>query len=252
MAANRLRLDQLLVEQHGYSSRSRARDAVLRGCVFVDGKPAEKPGLLVNRDAGIAVKDAAEHYVSRAALKLAAALEAEAIPVADKVCLDLGASTGGFCQVLLEAGAAHVFAVDVGSGQLHPTLVDDPRLTNIENFNVRELSADDLGGQVPEIVTADLSFISLKLALPPALQQAADGAWGVFLIKPQFEVGREGLGSGGIVRDPALVEGVVEELTNWLDTQPGWRTVRTQPSPISGGDGNKEFLMIGRKDRFDD
>lgn len=243
----KLRLDQLLADQYGYASRSRARDAVLRGCVSVNGSIASKPGQLVDCDYVIQITDNAGNYVSRAALKLLAALEAGTVAIDGRICLDLGASTGGFCQVLLEAGAARVFAIDVGSGQLHASLRDHPRLVSIENLNVRDLTADDLAGYRPDVVTADLSFISLKLALPAALQLAADGAWGVFLIKPQFEVGRDGLGGGGIVRDGVMVSGVVEDLVAWLGKQPGWRVVQTLPSPISGGDGNKEFLMIACK-----
>ncbi len=247
--SEKIRLDQLLVDRYGYESRSRARDAILRGCVSVDGRTVTKPGLALADTAPITISDEAGSYVSRAALKLVAALEAEGIEVLGKTCLDLGASTGGFSQVLLEAGAAKVFAVDVGSAQMHPSLVDEPRLVNIENLNARALEASHLDGQQPEILVSDLSFISLKLALPPALALAAPGATGIFLVKPQFEVGRDRLGSGGIVRDEALVEATATDLGQWIDQQPGWRLLRLLPSPIKGGDGNREFLMIAKKDR---
>jgi len=244
---DKMRLDQLMVEQYGYQSRSRARDAVLRGCVKIGGSPIRKPGQLVVPTTQIAIEDDAGDYVSRAALKLAAALDCHSIPVSGKTALDLGASTGGFCQVLLERGANTIFAVDVGSGQLHKSLADDPRLVNLENLNARYLKAGHLDGITPDIVTSDLSFISLKLALPASLEIAANGAWGVFLVKPQFEVGREGIGSGGIVRDEALVKETIDDLMVWLNAQPGWRVIETLPSPIAGGDGNREFLMIARK-----
>ncbi len=245
---DKMRLDQLMVEKFGYDSRSRARDAVLRGCVFLDGKKLSKPGQVFPREAELDINDEAGRYVSRAALKLAVALEAGEIDIRGAVALDLGASTGGFVQVLLENGAAKVFAVDVGTGQLHPSLCKNSKVVNIENLNVRVLDRDDLGGEAPTIVTSDLSFISLKLALPPALRLAADNAFGVFLIKPQFEVGKAHVGGGGIVRDDDLVKRTVEDLTHWLDRQSGWRVITTLPSPIAGGNGNREFLMIARKD----
>lgn len=245
---SKLRLDQLLVERHGYETRSRARDAVLRGCVFIGGKLATKPGYALCVDADIQIKDEAAGYVSRAALKLLHAIEFSKFDIRGKIALDLGASTGGFTQVLLERGASHVFAVDVGTGQMHPSLTGNPALTNIENLNARALTLDHLDNMKPEVIVSDLSFISLKLALPPALALAEVGAIGLFLIKPQFEVGKDGLGSGGIVRDQALIDGVVEDLGAWLANQPHWLLHSIVPSPIIGGDGNHEFLMIAYKD----
>ena len=250
--AAKSRLDQLLVDHHGYETRSRARDAVLRGCVLVDGKPALKPGQTVSSSSIITIEDSAARYVSRAALKLLDALEISSINVSGKVALDLGASTGGFSQVLLEKGASQVFAIDVGSGQLHPSLTGHPSLVSIENLNVRDLTLEHLDHTRPAIVVSDLSFISLKLALPPALALAAEGAKGLFLIKPQFEVGKKGLGSGGIVRDQDLIETVVRDLGDWLNQQPGWSLDTISASPITGGDGNREFLMIGHKDMNDE
>lgn len=244
----KLRLDQLLVEQYGYETRSRARDAVLRGCVFIQGKLASKPGQTIVEDADISINDSAAKYVSRAALKLLHALELSKFDVTGKIALDLGASTGGFTQVLLEQEVKHVYAVDVGTGQMHPSLLGHGSLTNIENLNARDLTLDDLDGTRPEILVSDLSFISLKLALPKALELAADGAYGLFLIKPQFEVGKDSLGSGGIVRNQAVIDDAVKDLGNWLDNQPHWHLQTIFPSPIMGGDGNQEFLMIGYKD----
>jgi 23S rRNA (cytidine1920-2'-O)/16S rRNA (cytidine1409-2'-O)-methyltransferase len=241
------RLDLALVARGLADSRSRARDLVLRGRVTVDGKPAAKPSATVAAGAALALTADAPGYVSRAAEKLVAGLAAFGFDPAGRFALDLGASTGGFTEVLLARGARAVVAVDVGHGQLHPRIAADPRVTAIEGLNARALTADDVreGGApaAPEAIVADLSFISLKLALPPALGLAAPGAWGVFLVKPQFEVGRDGVGKGGIVRDPALAEAAAQDLAAWLGDQPGWRVAGLVPSPIEGGDGNREFLL---------
>jgi 23S rRNA (cytidine1920-2'-O)/16S rRNA (cytidine1409-2'-O)-methyltransferase len=244
----RMRLDELLVARGFFASRSRARDAIQRGTVRVGGKVAAKAGEDVSPDAEISVDDPARVYVSRAALKLIAALDAFGFDPVDAEALDLGASTGGFTQVLLERSARHVTAIDVGHGQLHERIAADPRVTSIEGLNVRDLKESDLGGRVPDFLTADLSFISLKLALPPALWLAAPGARGVFLVKPQFEAGREAIGKGGILRDPTQGERIAGELRQWLGGQPGWRAIGLALSPIEGGDGNREYLLAGAKD----
>jgi 23S rRNA (cytidine1920-2'-O)/16S rRNA (cytidine1409-2'-O)-methyltransferase len=244
-----VRLDELLVARGLFPSRSRARDAILRGTVMVDGRIAAKAGEAVRPEADLAAADPARAYVSRAALKLIAALDHFALDPAGADALDIGASTGGFTEVLLERGAEHVTALDVGHGQLHAKLAADPRVTSLEGVNARYLKAADLAGRVPDFLVSDVSFISLKLALPPALALAADGASGVFLVKPQFEAGREAIGKGGLVRDPAEAERIAEEMHTWLDRQPGWRAIGLQPSPIEGGDGNREYLLAGVKDR---
>jgi 23S rRNA (cytidine1920-2'-O)/16S rRNA (cytidine1409-2'-O)-methyltransferase len=244
-----MRLDELLVVRGIFESRSRARDAIQRATVRVDGRLAAKAGEDVSPDADIAVDDPARGYVSRAALKLIAALDAFDLDPAGADALDLGACTGGFTQVLLERGARHVTAIDVGHGQLHEKISADPRVTSVEGLNVRDLKESDLGGRAPDFLTADLSFISLKLALPSALDLAAAGAQGVFLVKPQFEAGREAIGKGGILRDPTEGERIVRELYDWLDGRPSWRAVGVVPSPIEGGDGNREYLLAGAKDR---
>jgi 23S rRNA (cytidine1920-2'-O)/16S rRNA (cytidine1409-2'-O)-methyltransferase len=245
MTMPRLRLDQMLVERGLYASRARARDAIARGQVTVAGQTIDKPAHLVALDVEIAVVDPAAGYVSRSALKLKAALAAFAIPVAGRVCLDVGASTGGFTQVLLEAGAAHVTAIDVGHGQLSPQIAFDPRVTSIEGLNARDLAITHLRA-APEIVVADVSFISLKLALPPALALAAAGAYGVFLVKPQFEVGRAHIGKGGIVRDHAEALASVDGIADFLDAS-GWHVIGRIASPIAGGDGNQEYLIGAHK-----
>lgn len=243
------RLDEALVARGLFASRSRARDAILRGAVSVDGRPARKPGQAIAEASAVAVADAARAYVSRAALKLVAALDGFGLDPAACTALDIGASTGGFTQVLMERGAAHVTAVDVGHGQMAAALRGDPRVTVLEGLNARDLTPGDLGGRVPDFVVSDVSFISLKLALPPALALAAEGAKAVLLVKPQFEAGREAIGKGGLLRDPHEAERVAEDLCRWLGNQPGWRPLGLLPSPISGGDGNREFLLGGVRDR---
>lgn len=244
----RIRLDQALVERGHYATRSRARDAVLRGAVTLNGAVCAKPGHMVSADDGVAVADAASGYVSRAALKLKAGLAASGLSPKGNTCLDIGASTGGFTQVLLEAGAGRVFAVDVGHGQIDPALAGDPRVTNLEGLNARDLDNSHLRGAAIGFVVSDVSFISLTLAMPPALALAAPGSGCVLLVKPQFEVGREHVGKGGIVRDAAVQQAAAERLREWLGAQPGWRATHLLPSPIEGGEGNREFLLAGVKD----
>lgn len=258
----RLRLDEALVARGLAPSRSRARDMVKRGTVTVDGVVEARPARMVAAGAALAVADPGARYVSRAALKLVAGLDAFGFDPACLTVLDLGASTGGFTQVLLARGARRVIAVDVGRGEMDAGLAADPRVTHLEGLNARALSAADLGGAPVEAVTADLSFISLKLALPPALSLARPGAWGVFLVKPQFELGRAALGKGGIVRDPEAARGAAEAIAAWLEAWPSgdehaskgeriaaprWRVVGLLPSPIAGGSGNSEFLLGARR-----
>ncbi len=242
----RIRLDEALVQRGLAPSRARARDAILRGRVHVDGRAVEKAGAPVAETADILVDDPALAWVSRAALKLIAGLDAFGFDVAGKTCLDIGASTGGFSQVLLARGAARVFAIDVGHGQLEPKIAGDPRVVSREGLNARDLSAGDIPEPV-EAIVSDVSFISLKLALPPALALAVPGAALVALVKPQFEVGREALGKGGIVRDPADADRAAREIADWLETL-GWRIAGLTASPITGSGGNREFLLGARKD----
>ncbi|NTS30324.1 TlyA family RNA methyltransferase [Phyllobacterium sp. BT25] len=242
-----MRLDQLLVERDFFASRSRARDAIVRGTVKVDGAVVTKPGAVIGAAAIILVDDPASAYVSRAALKLIAGLDHFDIPIAGRAALDIGASTGGFTQVLIERGAAHVIAVDVGHGQLHERLRGDPRITNLESLNARELTRDHLGGLKADLVVSDVSFISLKLALSPALDLAEPGSHCVLLVKPQFEAGREAIGKGGILRNPKDGERVADDLRKWLDAMPDWNALGLCPSPIEGGDGNREYLLAGLK-----
>ena len=241
------RLDLALVDRGLAPTRARARDAILRGHVSVNGALAAKPAQTVDDKAAIAVDDPAAGYVSRGALKLIAALDRFGYSPAGRAALDLGASTGGFTQVLLERGAAKVFAVDVGHDQLDAKLAADPRVISREGLNARDLTADDLGetetGETIGAIVADVSFISLKLVLPPALALAGADAWGIFLVKPQFEVGRDGIGKGGIVRDSQAGERAAADIAQFLERDMGWRVGGVILSPIEGGDGNREFLI---------
>jgi 23S rRNA (cytidine1920-2'-O)/16S rRNA (cytidine1409-2'-O)-methyltransferase len=241
----RTRLDEALVARGLYASRSRARDAILRGTVWVDGHVATKPSQSTAESASISIADPARHYVSRAALKLLHALDRFAISPEGRSCLDIGASTGGFTQVLLERGARHVTAVDVGHGQMVDKIARDPRVTNIEGLNAREISLENVREQ-PELIVCDASFISLKLVLPAALDLAAEGAGLIALIKPQFEAGREALSKTGLVTDPAMHWRICHDVSVWLKGR-GWQVKGLVPSPIEGADGNKEFLIAAEK-----
>lgn len=245
---DRLRLDELLVRRGLFDTRSRARDAVLRGTVRVDGKGLTKPGAMLPAASRIETDDAARNYVSRAALKLAAGLGHFGLSPAGLNALDIGASTGGFTQVLLERGAAHVWAVDVGHGQMHASLLLDARIAHLEGVNARDLTRERLGGLAIGFVVCDVSFISLKLALPNALAMAGSGAPCLLLVKPQFEAGREAVGKGGLLKDKSMCERIAQDLSDWLGTQRGWRSLGFCASPIDGGDGNREFLLAGIKD----
>jgi 23S rRNA (cytidine1920-2'-O)/16S rRNA (cytidine1409-2'-O)-methyltransferase len=245
--AETIRLDQLLLNAGLVASRSRARDAITRGTVRVNGRVVTKPSSSFPLSAVIEIDDPAQAYVSRAALKLKAALEAFGLDPAGLDCLDIGASTGGFTEILLERGASHVVAVDVGHDQLHPRLEADERVTSHEGLNARVLDADHLDDRAIGAVVSDVSFISLKLALPPALSLAEPGAFCVLLVKPQFEAGREAISKAGLLKDPDSAPAVAAELERWLVEDMGWQSLGLISSPITGGDGNVEYLLGGRK-----
>jgi 23S rRNA (cytidine1920-2'-O)/16S rRNA (cytidine1409-2'-O)-methyltransferase len=239
--SDKTRLDLLLVQKKRLVSRSRARDLIKRGMVRVDGVAVSKPGLLVAGDADLQIDEQASPYVSRAGLKLAKAMQHFELDATGRVALDLGASTGGFTQVLLQAGASLVYAVDVGHGQLHESLQGDARVISLEGCNVRQLAADIIPEPV-SIITADLSFISLSKALSAPLKLAATECWLVALIKPQFEVGKGRVGKGGVVRDPEQHQEVVDTLARFFENS-GWNVQGHIPSPILGPKGNREFLI---------
>jgi 23S rRNA (cytidine1920-2'-O)/16S rRNA (cytidine1409-2'-O)-methyltransferase len=245
-AVKRQRLDSLLVERGLYATRARAGDAIRRGTVTVRGEIVAKAGAWVDPTAEVGVADPARGYVSRAALKLRHALDAFAIDPRGAIALDLGASTGGFTQVLLERGARRVHAVDVGHGHLDPGLRGDRRVVALDGVNARDLTPAELP-EAPDLVVCDVSFVSLKLALPRALALARPGARLIALVKPQFEVGPQGIGKGGIVRDRALIEAVAADLRRWLERDMNWEVLGVVSSPIRGGDGNRELLIAAAK-----
>lgn len=245
-AKGKLRVDQLLVERGLVESRTRAQALILAGVVFSGERRVAKPGDLLAADAYLTVRGRDHPWVSRGGLKLVRALDHFAIDPASGVCLDVGASTGGFTDVLLSRGATRVYAVDVGNNQLAWKLRQDPRVVVLERTNARTLNRE----QIPEpidLVVADVSFISLTLVLPAALALTAPQAAMVALIKPQFEAGRGEVGKGGIVRDAAVRQQVCERIVAWLAAQPEWETAGVIESPITGADGNIEFLIAARK-----
>jgi 23S rRNA (cytidine1920-2'-O)/16S rRNA (cytidine1409-2'-O)-methyltransferase len=244
---NSIRLDLALVRRGLAASRSQARDLIVRGSVTVDNVRVLRPGIMVGDRTAIGIAAGAAEWVSRGAVKLLAALDKFELEVDGRTALDIGASTGGFTQVLLKRGAARVYAVDVGRGQLHPTIADDPRVVQREATDARSLTAVVVTQPVRAIV-ADVSFISLTKALPAALALAAPGCWLVALVKPQFEAGPAAIGKGGIVRDAADRARALRMVRDWLAAQPGWRIVGDMASPITGGSGNEEFLIGAVRD----
>jgi 23S rRNA (cytidine1920-2'-O)/16S rRNA (cytidine1409-2'-O)-methyltransferase len=237
----RRRLDILLLERGLFESRTQARAAIEGGLVRVDGVVITKPGRDTEPDARIEA-EAAFPWVSRAGLKLAHAIATWAIPVAGRQCLDLGSSTGGFSEVLLANGAAAVTAVDVGSAQFHPRLRNDPRIRLHEGTDARALLADHFHFGPPDLIVADLSFIGLAKALPVPLSLAAPAATLVTLVKPQFEAGTpERIGKGGLV-DPALAPVIAQEAIDSLNGLEGFAFKAMIDSPVTGGDGNREYL----------
>lgn len=241
----RLRLDQALVQQGLCDSREQAKRLILAGKVLVNDAPAGKPGTPIAADAVLHVKEP-PRYVSRGGLKLEGALKAFAVPVEDVVALDVGASTGGFTDCLLQHGARRVYAYDVGTNQLVWKLRSDPRVISRENFNVRHMKPEDVPEPI-DLIVADVSFISLTLVLPPALQALKPGGSAIVLIKPQFELSREEIGPGGIVRDPLSHQKACTRIENFIASQPEFLWKGLIPSPIHGTDGNTEFLAwIGK------
>ena len=237
-----MRADMLLVEKHLAQSRQKAKELIETGAVTADGVIVKKASQTLKTSAQITIDSPLQNWVSRGALKLLGGLEAfPQISVQDKVCVDLGASTGGFTQVLLAKGAKHIFAVDVGHGQLSDKIAKSPRVTSLEKTNARSLSRNEVPEPF-EVIVSDVSFISLTLALPPAMVLAESGAGLIALIKPQFEVGRDGLDKGGIVKNAALRQQAVDDITAFL-RDADWDVLGTTTSPITGPDGNVEYLI---------
>lgn len=232
------RLDKLLVDRGLAATRAKAQAHIMAGEVRVNGQLAQKAGVAISTDAQIELAQPAP-YVSRGGYKLAGALEHFAIPVAGRICADVGACTGGFTDVLLQQGAVRVYAIDVGYGQLDWKLRQDPRVVPLERTNARYLQSL---AELVDLVVIDVSFISLKLILPAVCQWLTREADVIALVKPQFEAGREQVGKGGIVKDPAVHQQVITHLTGWAETN-GWVVAGLMPSPITGSDGNIEFLL---------
>jgi 23S rRNA (cytidine1920-2'-O)/16S rRNA (cytidine1409-2'-O)-methyltransferase len=241
-----MRLDVALVERGMAPTRSRARDLIRSGLVRVGDEVCTKAGAEILPTADLHVDGDLARAVSRGGQKLAAALDAFAFDPEGCVALDVGASTGGFTQVLLERGAPKVYAVDVGQGQLHPSLAADPRVVSLEGLDVRKLTRTVLAEPVG-IITADVSFISATKALGSALTLAADGCMLVALVKPQFEVGPDRVGKGGIVRDEAARMDALQAVGDWIAGQPNWHIAGSIESPVKGGSGNVEYLIGARR-----
>lgn len=239
---NRMRADQLLVKRGLAESRARAQAAIEAGLVVADGIVVKKPSQPLAADAELRATPA-HPYVSRGGVKLAAGLDHFGVDPKGKTCLDIGASTGGFTEVLLIRGAERVYAVDVGRGQLHPSLLERRDIVSLEETDARSLDRKLVPNPV-DLIVADVSFISLKLVVPAALKLAARRAAMIALIKPQFEAGREKVRKG-IVRDEAVHKAVCDDIENFI-TQLGWRVSGVIASPIEGGDGNREFLIGAR------
>ncbi|HUZ65008.1 MAG TPA: TlyA family RNA methyltransferase [Acetobacteraceae bacterium] len=239
------RADQMLLDRGLAESRARAQALILAGLVFSGTKRIGKAGDMLAEDAALALRGQDHPWVSRGGLKLAHALAHFDLSPAGRVCLDIGASTGGFTDVLLHHGAARVHAVDVGHGQLAWKLRTDPRVAVHERTNARFLAPGQIGEPVGALV-CDASFIGLATLLPAPLALCAPGAWAVALIKPQFEAGPGAVGSKGVVRDPAIHQAVCEQIEAWWAGLPGWRVLGLAESPITGPEGNREFLIAAR------
>lgn len=242
----KVRVDNALVERGLAESRAKAQALVMAGLVYSDTRRINKPGDQISGDLPLTVKGQDHPWVSRGGLKLDKALDHFGIDPTGLTAIDVGASTGGFTDVLLTRGAARVYAVDVGHGQLAWKLREDSRVVVMEKTNARHLTAE----QIPEpadMVVCDASFIGLETVLPAALDLTRPGAWLVALIKPQFEVGKGRVGKGGVVREPELHTEVCERISAWLASRPGWQVLGVTESPITGPEGNKEFLISGRR-----
>ena len=239
------RLDVALVERGLAETRAAAQRLVMAGLVFSGERRLDKAGQAVAGETPLEVRGQPHPYVSRGGLKLERALDFFSVPVEGRIALDVGSSTGGFTDCLLQRGAAKVYAVDVGTNQLAWKLRTDPRVVSMEKTNIRDITRAEIPDPI-DLIVCDASFIGLRTALPAALALAAPGAHLAALIKPQFEVGKGRVGKGGIVRDPALHDEVRATISTWLAEQPGWTVLGTTDSPIEGAEGNKEFLIGGQ------
>lgn len=240
----KIRADQLLVDRGLADSREKAKALVLAGAVRVNGQKLDKPGHSIALDANIEVTQKLR-YVSRGGLKLEAALDQFGIDPAGMTCLDIGSSTGGFTDCLLQRGATQVYAIDSGTSQLDWKIRSDARVLVKENYNARHLDPSHFPAPV-DLLVCDVSFISVTLVLPPAQALLREGAQMVILIKPQFEAGREQVGKGGIVRDPSVHREVCTRIERFVQERLGFANTRIVDSPILGAEGNQEFLLHAR------
>jgi len=243
----KVRVDQALVDRGLAESRSKAQALILAGLVYANTRRIDKAGDQVPEDQALHVKGQDHPWVSRGGLKLVKGLDQFGIDPTGMVAMDVGASTGGFTDVLLTRGAAKVYAVDVGHGQLAWKLREDARVVVMEKTNARHLTAEQIPDPL-DIVVCDASFIGLETVLPAAMALTRPGSFLVALIKPQFEVGKGRVGKGGVVREPELHQEVCDRISAWLAVQPGWTVLGIAESPITGPEGNKEFLIGGRRD----
>lgn len=244
--ASKIRLDQLLVDRQLVDSRAQAQALILAHKVMDEnGQLLTKAGQQVAIDQPLRLKEKEHPWVSRGGMKLAKAIEHFGLQPAGMICVDVGASTGGFTDVLLQHHAQKVYAIDVGYGQLHEKLRQDSRVINREKTNARYLSADDFD-ETPDAFVCDASFISLKVVLPSIMEAIRPEGWMVALIKPQFEVGKEKVGKGGVVKDPQLHQQTCDDIRNWVKEQ-SWQVQGTIQSPITGPKGNVEFLIYAVK-----
>lgn len=237
----KIRVDQLLVERGLAESRTRAQSLIMAGVVLSNGRRIDKPGTSVPDDTPLELKGQDHPWVSRGGLKLSHAIAHFGFDPSGRVCLDVGASTGGFTDVLLHHGAARVYAVDVGHGQLAWKLRNDPRVVVKEKLNARHITTEDVPEPIQALV-CDASFIGLRTVIQAPVALCAPGCWAAVLIKPQFEVGPK-IAQGGVVRDPAVHEQVCQEMAAWWATLPGWKVLGVEASPITGPEGNREFLL---------
>ena len=240
------RADQLLVERGLADSRAKAQALILAGLVSAAGRRVDKAGTPLAEETPLTVAAPDHPWVSRGGVQLAAAIDRFAIEIVGLVALDVGASTGGFTDVLLAHGASRIYAVDVGHAQLAWKLRQDPRVVVHEGVNARHLTAAEIPEPI-DLIVCDASFIGLATVLPAPLSLAAERASLVALIKPQFEAGPKDVGKGGVVRDPAVHQRVCERVSEWLGQQPGWRVVGIVESPLRGPAGNREFLVYARR-----
>lgn len=242
MGSPKKRLDQILMDRQFTETRQKAQALILAGKVYTTHQCLDKAGMLLDPDIYIFLKDKGHPWASRGGVKLKHAIEIFSPPIEEKICMDIGASTGGFTDVLLHYGAQKVYAIDVGHSQLHNKLLKDPRVVSLEKHNARHLTTPI----IPKIdgLVCDASFISLKTVLPNPLKYLKDHSWMILLIKPQFEAGKQCIGKKGVVSDPKIHEHVCQDISEWINKTEKWVVQGICTSPLTGPQGNKEFFIF--------